>query len=756
MPQVTTEPQAIRPYLFHGVDLTYRDGATEAVGECPFCAKNKFYVSLETGEYQCKVCATGNKNGGGNAEIFLRKLHENSNGHGLPELAKHRRIDLATLHAWKVATSHTTRDPIVPGYYAFSRDIGQLYRYVKDRKTDKFKLLATPTMEQQLHGLNLFEDSKPIIYLCEGPWDAMALWEVLSKTKRLEGRLTGTSQMEHSLLAEANIIAVPGCYTFMEKWARLFSDKIVCLMYDNDYPKKNPQTGAVIESPGFFGMKRTAAILSSSNRPPAEIRYLNWGGAAGYNEEFPDGCDVRDFLQLGENKLAQLQLLLDRVEEVPKEWWNTVKRGKVVTKEKEPNEIQCKECKTYKELTTAWRKAMKWIDGLDHALAVMLASAISTRSIGDQLWIKVIGPAACGKSTLCEALSVNKNRVLAKSTIRGFHSGFKTSSNDAEDNSLISMLYNKTLVTKDGDTLLQSPNLGQILSEARDLYDSTSRTHYRNKASKDYQGVRMTWILCGTSSLRSIDASELGERFIDCVIMEAIDPDLEDEILIRKALRAERDVGIECNGDPRSQYGEELAEAMALTGGYLEYLCENTDLRLEDRSKIVSRAGYLLSKVVMPMDQIERCIRLGKFVAYMRARPSIKQEESAEREFGTRLVSQMVRLAKCLAVILNHSTVTDEVMARVTKVALDTARGTGMNIIRYLHKWGEDGAETDGIEIRCNLETTECRKMLRFMKQIGCLERFETTPPKRRIRWRLTKRIRSLYEMVTADALSGT
>src|SRR5690606_35550052 len=141
-----------------------------------------------------------------------------------------------------------------------------------------------------------------------------------------------------------------------------------------------------------------------------------------------------------------------------------------------------------------------------------------------------------------EAISVNQDYVVAKSTIRGFHSGFKTDGNGEEDNSLIDQIRDKTLVTKDGDTLLQSPNLGQILSEARDLYDSTSRTHYRNKMSRDYAGVRMTWLLCGTSSLREIDQSELGERFLDCVLMDDIDDELEDAILWRVANRVDRNM----------------------------------------------------------------------------------------------------------------------------------------------------------------------------------------------------------------------
>ena len=187
-------------------------------------------------------------------------------------------------------------------------------------------------------------------------------------------------------------------------------------------------------------------------------------------------------------RLTALESLLALLTPIPKEWLSGPPMAYNGQPHSSGGSLAPLECKQYKTMILAWRKALKWTPGLDHALSVMLASVASVKSLGDQLWIKVIGPAACGKSTLCEALSINREHIIAKSTIRGFHSGFKTSGgeNGEEDNSLAAKLFDKTLITKDGDTLLQSPNLSQILSEGRDLYDGTSRTHYRNKMSKEY------------------------------------------------------------------------------------------------------------------------------------------------------------------------------------------------------------------------------------------------------------------------------
>jgi hypothetical protein len=189
----------------------------------------------------------------------------------------------------------------------------------------------------------------------------------------------------------------------------------------------------------------------------------------------------------------------------------------------------------------------------------MLASVASTKSIGDQLWIKVIGPPSTAKSSLCEALSINKQYIVPISTIRGFHSGYK-SPGSSKDNSLIPLIANKTLVTKDGDTMLQAPNKAQIFSEARDLYDRVSRAHYRTGDQKTYEGIPLTWILCGTNALREIDRSELGARFLDCIIMEPSwlltdeGREIEDDILWRAANRAAEHVTIESDGELQSQH----------------------------------------------------------------------------------------------------------------------------------------------------------------------------------------------------------
>lgn len=740
MPKVLKDqPETLQPYVFHGLDVDWRTNSKEAVSQCPWCDKEgKFSLNVKTGQWRCLVCGEGSTKGGGNIASFLKMLwekgFENVSDEAVNSLAADRKLlSPESILYWQLGVNPVENSWVIPGFNVDGKLSG-LYKYTWNGQ--RMMCMPTPGRGHHLFGMNLYDPKKETLYLCEGIWDSIALWEIMSKSKRNElDEIVPTSNIKASLLEDANILGAPSSSVFMESWEKVCQDKSVVLMAHNDHPRVNPKTGDVIPSASYAGIQRIAQTLSSSRTPPREISVLFWG-EHGPNLELPSGYDVRDALSGGislSDRCRHLARVFGSVRPIPDDWIGEVKERKA------SGAMESMDCPDFKTLVNSWRKALKWTDGLDCALSVMLASITSTKSVGDQLWIKIIGPASCGKSTLCEAISINEEYVLAKSTIRGFHSGFK--SNDGTDNSLISQVAGKTLVTKDGDTLLQSPNLGQILSEARDVYDCVSRTHYRNAASQDYVGKRMTWLLAGTNSLRSIDSSELGERFLDCVIMDGIDDEFEDEVLLRKAYQVDRNMAQNTDDNPESNYEPELALAMQLTGGYVGYLRRN--------------ASDLLSAVGTPPSALQRCTRLGKFVAFMRARPSSLQEETQEREFAARLVSQHVRLAKCLAVVLNKRTVDEEVMRRVTKVSMDTSRGQTMDIINRLAQ-APMGLEPGPVAQYLAKPDDQIRKLLRFLQQIKAVEPYKAQPKNgsrsTRTIWKLTERMLKLYNEVMSGA----
>jgi hypothetical protein len=222
--------------------------------------------------------------------------------------------------------------------------------------------------------------------------------------------------------------------------------------------------------------------------------------------------------------------------------------------------------------------------------------------------------------------------------------------------------------------------------------------------------------------------------------MDQIDDDLEDEVLWRVADRVDRTVGYESDGTPDSHYEPSLTRAMRLTGGYVEYLRE--------------KGQSLIKSVVIDRDGLYKCIQLGKFVAYMRARPSKKQEEKAEREFAARLVEQHIRLAKCLCVVLGKDRMDDEVFRRVRLVGLDTARGRTLELTKKLYACKVEGATSSALAIWTGQKEESERDLLRFLRKIQVVDSFQVVVHNIRgpLKWKLTEKVSKLYKYVIEGA----
>lgn len=734
-------PEALRPYTFHGVEFS-KLSRDEAVGECPWCRKeDKFSVNVSTGKWRCFSCNVGTESKksyrGGNAYTFLNMLWEAGSIDEAASklLAEDRKLKYrSTLPRWGVIQNPLTKGWLVPGYGADGK-LTQLYRYLRAKDKEGrwcWKLLPTPGLDETaerhgMFGVHLFDAKVSTVYVTEGPWDGMALDETLRKAGEV-----------------ANVVAVPGCGVFAPAWMPLFAGREVVFLFDNDHPRKHPDNGRVMPPAGHEGTRRAVGMLAEADDPPQSVKFLDWGDGADHDPKLSDGHDVRDFLSRGKTaaeRAALLPSLLAKVKPIPSDWvggrsMESIAAGRV--------ELEAKECKDWKTLTNGFRKAMKWMDGLDCSLSIMMATIVSTKAKGDQLWCKIIGPPSCGKSMLCLAISAARKYVVPKSTLRGLHSGARTDKEGLEDHSLLPKLKNKTLVMKDGDTLMSSPDVGRILSELRDAYDATSQSSYRTGIDRDYSGLKFTMILCGTESLRALDSSELGERYVDCVVVERMDEDLEDEIGWRAALAADSEVKQESGNSMDSMESKEVTNARQLTVGYINYLRAN--------------AKDLLASVRLSEDALRRCQRLATFVSFMRSRPSKTQIESAQRELSFRLIKQLVRLANCLAVVLNKPKVDAdcEVLRRVRKVALDTSRGRSLNVARVLYEAGEEGLEIGGVAMLTMENDDNLGVLLSFMRKIGLVEKYRFKPPLGRARinqvakdrWRLTERVRKLYAEV--------
>lgn len=747
-------PELLRPYLFHGIFLDYAGESIQVKGDCPFCSReNHFVVSRDNGMFRCLVCGEGAQKGGGNAYTFIRLLHkvsfqlQKTKTHGdqdLATLAANRGLDLSTLRRWGVCKSIIDGEWLLPAYNWKSK-IANLYRYTSLQGS--MKLLGTPSCKPQLFGLQFWNGNKEEVRLSEGPWDAMAQEEVAASTQvRPDGTVSPVKRdwkSAQTMFATTNFLGVAGINGFNEAWTDKFRGKTVTLMFDNDHPKEHP-SGEMLPPAAYEASRRITGLLANANPEayrPDTIQYLSWG-PEGYDPSLPDHHDVRDVLHSANGvkaRVAKYLQLLKKVVTVPTEWLDASNSPSA----KKTEHMEPIPCTTFAEVRTAWRKALQWTPLLDQTLIVMLSVCTSTQQQGDQIWLRVLGPPGSAKTTLLRGIEVARNHVQPLSIFRGVHSGYTGGDKNKEGN-LIERIDGMTVTMKDGDTLLQTPNLNQVLSEWRDLFDGHTTAIFRNKEEYTFDGHRSTWIVCGTRTLRKLNRSSAGERFLDVVIYDrdTADKELDQEILRRAAFAARRHVRANSNSSPESQVDARKGRAMGLTGGYVNWLREDTEAKLE--------------AVEFPDDRVEECIIYGEFVANMRARPDKTDDEEDEQEveLATRLSSQFVRLANCAAVVLNKPLVDEECMLVLRKVVADSSRGVTRRIVGFMYEY----EEVKGVAIpkrvltnKMNCSEGLVNKYLRFMLETDMIVTSADAAGAKKLRYQLSPTIKRLATCIIRE-----
>lgn len=430
-----------------------------------------------------------------------------------------------------------------------------------------------------------------------------------------------------------------------------------------------------------------------------------------YNPELKSGYDLRDLLTDG-NKGHQLGLLLSLLRPVPPGWFTDL------PPEQEPEQIKVEplECTSYAELVDAWsdtrdqpegkKGALYWVESIDVAFCTLLALVASTKLQGAQLWLRMIGSPGSAKSTLCEALCACPKYIHRMGKQTGFHSG-------QGGKAIWPDINGKLVVFNEGDMLVSAPNRDSTLAEMRDSWTGVVTAVYRNGVSYTYKGLRIPYLVAGTNTLRQLDKSSAGDRFLDIIIYEKIDKkprDKEERKLLRRAVLMEAEQSnFESDGTPESQDDPAKIYAYAKTAGFIIHL----------RETIVEKAAEL----VIPDKVVDHCMDLGELVACMRTRPlKIGDETYTEAELATRLGKQFMRLAKCLAVVLDKPTIDDEVMRRVALVARDTSKGFTFTICKLL---AEKPMDVLGLNVKFEgrWSPQHIRNGLNTLQSIGCVKR---------------------------------
>lgn len=744
----------LKPFHFHGLETN--NDSRQAVADCPFCtAGGKFGIQVETGKYRCVRCEET-----GNIYTFLTRLYAESLQHtgesDYDALADARRLAADDLRAWGLAKSILSGDWIIPSWKR--RNPGEqadtdkvlpdgtrlvltnLYRVVPIGDTTKYKIMSTPECKLGPFGLDLYlQSTAPTTRVCEGLWDGIAMYSALRSHRPGKGeQLIKTADVTNSLCNQYSVFATPGAGNFNAEWFQYMEGKDIELLYDNDHPRKYPsdheKAGELMVvrgkhvRPGWDGMQRIVELANVAPKRPKSISLINWANASwtadrggevakhptpGHHPLLPDGFDLRDYLGNNASRgLRELPTLLERQSLSPPK-----NKGGEADATKGPV-IEPVHRATFEELCADYAATLHFTQHLRDTLAVMLAIVVSTdlTTDVDHIWLRVIGPPGSGKSTLAEAVSAAREWVAPKSTLTGFHSGFvdydPVTGDKKEDASLLHELNGKTVIMKDADTLANSPSRDRILSELRDLYDGSSRAHYRNKVKSDFENIRLTFILCGTDALRTLNKTFLGERFLDCEIIRNEDttPYLQRASASAYASLAGslNRANNQTNGD--GEYVNNKLLLKQATFGFIKHLKESIGQR---------------SAPLIKTSTLTTLENLARYVAMLRARkPDATDLNFRPRtELPTRLTNQLTKLAFSLALVLGKNEADDEVMRIVLKVVQDTSLGFQQEVIGVLC---QRPVSVRTIAMEINQPETTIRRLLFDMMDFGIVQRYSS------------------------------
>lgn len=336
----------------------------------------------------------------------------------------------------------------------------------------------------------------------------------------------------------------------------------------------------------------------------------------------------------------------------------------------------CREKRRYPPRTLDEAKAAitKWLHITDEdVLEIIFAFSLSEKLPGDPLWLFLIAPPGGCKTEILRAMDGRDYYHLSDLTAKTFVSGLMLGKGDERRkiDDLLPQLHQKLLIFKDFTTVLEKnrDERQEIIAQLREIYDGS----YAKKFGTMDRKVRYTsrfGLLAGVTPI--IDRhwklmQQLGERFLKYRWDEDADA------TTRRAQRNEGD------------------EAM---------------MRAEIHDAVM---GFLLhlevpESVAFGEELLEPLILAAKFLADLRTPVSIHAGQSdfyydfiPTPERPTRLVKQLKKLCKALAVVRGRDRVTREDLLVAVKVAFSTAPQDRLAVLRAVQQ--HQTASIDGCTV---------------------------------------------------------
>ena len=492
----------LKAFKQHGFIAQGLSGDSHVYGRCPFCGTDKhFYINFETKKWDCKGEGCGAKGG---YQTFLRKIirmsRDNFTGNKLEMLSELRGLSKRTLRHHKIGYNPLNKTFLIPILDVNGEEIFDVKIY-KKASSGKYKgkykdLFSTSGCKLALYGWEELEKNKECtdIWLVEGHWDKMAMWEIL---------------YDLDLLDKGHIpVGAPGADSFKVDWLGFFKGKNVHIIYDNDHTKiKND--GTVLIGAGFRGTHKVQNYLEGIAKSDD---YLHWP------RFYSDGFDLSDYYvkKKRKNTLRTFKGLNSMLKKEPQE--PEIPEGIDIELPWESDKPKLKPFSgTNIKLDELYAGYRKWLELKDLSIIdLTFGSVIANRLSGHPLWILIVGPSSCGKSELITSLDKSPRiHPISSLTTKTLISG--KIGEGGHDPSLAARIDQQILTIKDLTVLLSKPEKEreEIFGQFRDLWDGTAQKPYGTGVEKVYE-VKFGFLAGVTEAIELYmeKNTALGERYV--------------------------------------------------------------------------------------------------------------------------------------------------------------------------------------------------------------------------------------------------
>ncbi len=414
------------------------------------------------------------------------------------------------------------------------------------------------------------------------------------------------------LLPENCVLGIPGATTFKDSWVEHFKDRQVIFLYDNDKPGQQGKRKAI---------KKITGIARS-------IHSLKWP------EGTTDKYDIRDLVSDSKDPLRFI--------------------GECLVEEQED---LLESCKTIDGLMKAFKRKLYISKALEDSIYITLATVVSTRLPGDPLWLFLVGPPGCGKTTIIEAFQSSNSycELWSKVSATALISGLKLK--DGEDASWLPYLTDKTLMIKDYTAVKSMSKQEQeaLYGILRDAFDGFAKVPYGNGLVKEYDNLHFSLVAGVTETIHNDNRAVLGERFLKCNVI-----------------------------DEHSNVAEQVAQAVQ--AGF-----QKPDLRLEIGTFLNHYYSLPLSHFtnVDISEYTQQIIDIAQLVAILRAQVDYDGADIAytpHPEVGTRVAKQLTKALTSLTIILGKDRPDDQCFELIHKLAMNSTNEWNRRIVSLLYE----------------------------------------------------------------------